>query len=196
MTGMTARRRCRLRVAVLHGLGTFLSRRATYLYGADVKREGFEDWVQVAGPRLHRSAFLLTGDWATAQDLVQHACTVAWSRFDALDQPEAFAQTVMARTSVSWWRRRWRAEVPHRDLPEPPADDPWSSVDRSSALRAALLRLPPRQRAVIVVRFLHDMSEAEAATALGWPVGTVKSTTARALAALRASGLDQMEALP
>lgn len=164
--------------------------------GGTGKRERFEEWVQAAGPRLHRSAFLLTGDWATAQDLVQHACAATWSRFEQLEQPEAFARTVMARTSASWWRRRWRGEVPHRELPEPPAHDPWAGVDRANAVRTALLTLPPRQRAVIVLRFLDDLSETEAADALGWPVGTVKSTTARAIAALRVSGLDQMETRP
>ena len=161
-----------------------------------MSREGFDDWVRSAGPRLHRSAFLLTGDWATAQDLVQHACAATWPRFDRLDQPEAFARTVMARTAASWWRRKWRGEVPHGELPEPAADDPWAGVDRSHAVRAAVLALPVRQRAVVVLRFLDEMSEAETAAALGWPVGTVKSTTARALTALRTAGLDQLEARP
>lgn len=161
-----------------------------------MRREGFDEWVQTAAPRLHRAAYLLTGDWGTAQDLVQHACTVTWRRFDMLDDPEGFARTVMARTASSWWRRKWHGEVPHGDLPEPAPDDPWSNVDRASAVRRALLALPPRQRAVVVLRFLDDLSEADAAAALGWPVGTVKSTTARALAALRAAGLEELEARP
>jgi RNA polymerase sigma-70 factor (sigma-E family) len=158
-----------------------------------VKREGFDGWVQTTAPRLHRSAFLLTGDWATAEDLVQHACTATWPRFDELDSPEAFARAVMARTAASWWRRKWRGEVAHGELPEPPPADPWEQVDQSAALRRALLALPAKQRAVVVLRYLDDLSEADAAAALGWKVGTVKSTTARALAALRGAGLEEME---
>lgn len=157
-----------------------------------MSREGFDDWVQNVAPRLHRAAFLLTGDWATAQDLVQHACAATWPRFEDLDHPEAFARTVMARSAASWWRRRWRGEIPHGQLPEPAPDDPWPDVDRAAAVQRALLALPPRQRAVVVLRFLDDLSEAETAAALGWPVGTVKSTTARALSALRASGIEEM----
>jgi RNA polymerase sigma-70 factor (sigma-E family) len=153
----------------------------------------FDEWVRSAAPRLHLSAFVLTSDWALAQDLVQHACAVTWSRFETISDPDAYAQRVMARTASAWWRRRWRGEVPHADLPEEPSPDPWDEVDGEAALRSALLRLPVRQRAVIVLRFLADMSEAQTAAALGWPVGTVKSTTARALGALRAAGLVESE---
>lgn len=159
-----------------------------------MKREGFDGWVAAAAPRLHRAAFVLTGDWAVAEDLVQHACAATWPQFDRLDQPEAFARAVMARTAASWWRRKWRGEVPHGELPEPAPQDPWDQVDRANAIRRALLALPARQRAVVVLRYLDDLSEADAAAALGWKVGTVKSTTARALAALRVAGLDEMEA--
>lgn len=89
---------------------------ATTRHGGPVRRVGFDAWVQAAGPRLHRAAFLLTGD---SQDLAQHACAATWPRFDSLDEPVAFARTVMARTASSWWRRKWRGEVPHGDIPEP-----------------------------------------------------------------------------
>lgn len=158
-----------------------------------MERQGFDEWVSTAAPRLHRTAFLLTGDWALGQDLVQHACAATWPRFPALDAPEAYARTVMVRTATSWWRRRWRGEVPHRDVPEPAAGDPWADVDRRHVLAAALRVLPPRQRVVLVLRFYDDLSEADTATVLGWPVGTVKSTTARALASLRGVGLDDLE---
>lgn len=161
-----------------------------------MKQAEFDDWVQTTAPRLHRAAYLLTGDWGTAQDLVQHACVQTWPRFGSLDNPEAFARTVMARTASSWWRRRWRGEIPTRDLPEPATEDPWAAVDRAAVVRQALLALPVKQRAVLMLRFLDDLSEADTATALGWPVGTVKSTTARALAALRGAGLDKTEARP
>lgn len=158
-----------------------------------MERKEFDGWAQVAGPRLHRVGYLLTGDWGAAEDLVQHALVATWRRFDRLDAPEAFARTVMARGAASRWRRKWHGEIPHGELPEPHAADPWSGVDTAHELRAALLALPARQRAVVVLRFLDDMSEAETAAALGWPAGTVKSTCARALAALRAAGTDNLE---
>lgn len=156
----------------------------------------FDAWVRSAAPRLQRSAFVLTGDWAMAQDLVQHACAVAWPRFESLAEPDAFAQKVMARTASAWWRRKWRGEVAHAELPDQVADDPWGEVDDRGVMRAALMRLPVRQRAVVVLRFVADLSEAETAAALGCPVGTVKSTTSRALAALRAAGLIESELQP
>ena len=156
-------------------------------------RDGFDEWVALTAPRLHRTAFLLTGDWALAQDLVQHACAATWPRFASLQHPEAYARTVVARTASSWWRRRWRGEVPHDELPEQSAPDGWADVDRRTVLAAALRALPARQRAVLVLRFYDDLSEEAVAQALGWPVGTVKSTTSRALAALRTAGLDDLE---
>lgn len=153
--------------------------------------EDFDGWVAATAPRLHRTAYLLVGDWGLAQDLVQHACAQTWPRFRQLESAEAYARTVMVRTATSWWRRKWRGELPTERLPEP-LDDPWTAVDRRDALRRALHSLPPKQRAVLVLRFYEDLSEADIAAALGWPAGTVKSTTARALAALRTSGLEDI----
>lgn len=159
-----------------------------------MERDGFDEWVSAAAPRLHRTAYLLTGDWALAQDLVQHACAATWPRFASLHEPDAYARTVMARTASSWWRRRWRGEVPHDQLPEQPAaSDCWADVDRRHVLASALRALPAKQRAVLVLRFYDDLSEPETARALGWPLGTVKSTTSRALASLRGAGLDDLE---
>lgn len=150
--------------------------------------EDFDEWVAVTAPRLHRTAYLLVGDWALAQDLVQHACASTWTRWSAVDAPEPYARSVMARTASSWWRRKWRGEVPTEVLPEG-GTDPWSEVDGRDVVGRALRSLPAKQRAVVVLRFFDDLSEAETAAALGWPVGTVKSTTSRALAALRAGEL-------
>jgi len=111
-----------------------------------LERREFDGWAQAAGPRLHRVGYLLTGDWGAAEDLVQHALVATWRRFDRLDAPEAFARTVMARGAASRWRRKWHGEVPHGDLPEPPAADPWSGVDTAHELRAALLALPAYRR--------------------------------------------------
>jgi RNA polymerase sigma-70 factor (sigma-E family) len=153
--------------------------------------EDFDGWVAATAPRLHRTAFLLVGDWALAQDLVQHACAQTWPRFTRTDSAEAYARTVMVRTAASWWRRKWRGEVPTARLPEV-GRDPWADVDRRDAMHRALRALPPRQRAVLILRFYDDLSEAEVARALGIAPGTVKSTTARALAALRHHGLEDI----
>jgi RNA polymerase sigma-70 factor (sigma-E family) len=158
-----------------------------------VERDEFDEWVSAAAPRLHRTAFLLTGDWALAQDLVQHACAATWPRFASLEEPEGYARTVMARTASSWWRRRWRGEVPHDQLPEQAATDAWPDVDRRHVLACALRALPAKQRAVLVLRFYDELSEGDTARALGWPLGNVKSTTSRALASLRSAGLDDLE---
>jgi RNA polymerase sigma factor (sigma-70 family) len=91
-------------------------------------------------------------------------------------------------TWSSWWRRRWRGELPTRQLPEVAAPDSYADVDRRHALRAALAQLPPRQRAVVVLRYHQDLSEAQVAELLGISAGTVKSQAARALASLRAQG--------
>lgn len=161
-----------------------------------MEQVGFDGWLREAAPRLHRSAFVLTGDWALAEDLVQHACAVTWRRFGGLDNPDAFAQTVMARTASSWWRRKWRGELPHAELPDRDVEDPWDAVAIGASMQAALMRLPLRQRTVLVLRFVADMSATDTAAALGWPAGTVKSTTARALTALRTAGLTESEARP
>lgn len=157
--------------------------------------EEFDDWSREVGPGLHRAAYLLTGDWGTAQDLVQHALLHTWRRFSSLHSPEAFARVVMARAAASHWRRRWRGEIPHGQTLEGELVDPWLQVDIVTDVRSALLALSPRQRAVVVLRFLDDLSEEATAQALGWPLGTVKSTTSRALGVLRENGFDLREAL-
>jgi RNA polymerase sigma-70 factor (sigma-E family) len=145
----------------------------------------FEGWVAAAGPRLVRSAYLLMGDQGLAEDLVQHACLATWPRFETVRDPDAYAREVMVRTATSWWRRKWRGEVPHADVPEVVASS--DDLDRRIELAQALRRLTPKQRAIVVLRFYEDLPEAEVAAALRLPIGTVRSTTSRALAALRRS---------
>ncbi len=98
--------------------------------------------------------------------------------------PEAYVKATMANTYASWWRRRWRGEVPHGDLPDRAGTADDAAEDRD-LLWQALGRLPRRQRAVVVLRFYEDLTEAQTAQALGIAVGTVKSQTSKALAALR-----------
>lgn len=151
--------------------------------------QAFRDLVRERGDSLVRTAYLLTGDWAKAEDLVQSALATTWSHWRSLRSPaaaEAYTRTSMARLATSWWRRKWRAEVPTAELPETVGRSPYDDVDLAHAVTAALATLTPRQRATVVLRYFDDLSEAATATALGCAVGTVKSTTAAALARLRA----------
>jgi RNA polymerase sigma-70 factor (sigma-E family) len=147
----------------------------------------FEEFVAVRGQALHRFGYALTGDWALAEDLLQTALARAYPRWSRVlrDDPEGYVRKIMVNTWSSWWRRRWRGEVPTARLPEPAGADGFAGVDHRQALRAALAQLPPRQRAVVVLRYHQDMSEAQVAELLGVSVGTVKSQAAKALARLR-----------
>ena len=151
-------------------------------------QQRFEAFVRARGPALQRTAYLLTGDWGLAEDLLQTALAKAclrWSRIRHED-PEGYVRAVLANTYATAWRRRWRGEVPVLDLPEGSAPDDWERADDRLHLAAALARLPRRQRAVVVLRFFDDLTETAVAAALGISVGTVKSQTAKALARLRA----------
>ncbi|WP_033343570.1 SigE family RNA polymerase sigma factor [Catenuloplanes japonicus] len=145
----------------------------------------FDDFVRSRTPALLRAAYLLTGDQHLAEDLVQSALARAhraWHRLEQVGNAEAYTRKIMYHLQVSWWRRRRIAEVLPGDLPDRGHND--DSALRIT-LRAALLRLPPRQRAVIVLRFFEDRTEAETADLLGITVGTVKSQSSKALAKLR-----------
>lgn len=155
-------------------------------------REAFEALVDARSTSLLRTAYLLTGDWGTAEDLLQTALAKTWFRWHAISDKqaaEAYVRQVMSRTFATWWRRRWRGETPTEFLPEAVGHDPYSRVEARDLLRRALAELPPRQRAIVVLRFYEDLSEAQVAEALGCSVGTVKSTVSRALVRLRQSGL-------
>ena len=153
----------------------------------------FEEYVAARGAALWRSAWLLTGDAHRAEDLVQAALVTCWRRWDQIARDGAvdgYVRRVLVTTYTDWWRRRWTGEVPTEVLP----DGAWVGADRAlTDLRhdvlAALATLPRGQRAVVVLRFYDDLTEAATAQTLGISVGTVKSQTARALKALRASSL-------
>jgi RNA polymerase sigma-70 factor (sigma-E family) len=157
---------------------------------AGTQREAFEAFVSARGQALQRFGFLLTSDWALAEDLVQTAFSRAyprWSRIEC-DAPEAYVRKIMVNTWSSWWRRRWRGEVPSASLPDVAADDAYQDVDCRHVVRSALAGLPHRQRLVLVLRYHEDLSEQQVAELLGISVGTVKSQAAKALAKLRADG--------
>ncbi len=155
--------------------------------------EGFREFVALRSRSLLRTAWLLTGDWHTAQDLVQTALAKTWPRWGRLtrqDQPELYVRRVMVNTYATWWRRKWRGEVPSETLADDAATgDLYGDVDLRETVQAALASLPRRQRAAVVLRYFDDLTEAQAADVLGCSVGTVKSQTSRALAKLRVSPL-------
>lgn len=150
----------------------------------------FEDFVGARSNALQRFGYLLTGDWGLAEDLLQTAMARAYQRWPRIhgDNPEAYVRKIMVNTWSSWWRRRWRAEMPTDAVPESPARDQYADVDRREVVRAALAALPPRQRAVLVLRYHEDLSEHQVAALLGITAGTVKSQAARALGKLRDDG--------
>jgi RNA polymerase sigma-70 factor (sigma-E family) len=147
-------------------------------------RSGFEAFVTARRPALLRTAYLLTGSHADAEDLVQVALVKTvphWRRI--ADRPEPYVRQVLARESISRWRRRRWREPATAVLPERPVVGP--DVDRRLVLERALGALPPRQRAVIVLRYYEDLTEKETASVLGIAVGTVKSQARDGLARLR-----------
>ncbi len=145
---------------------------------------GFTEWVEGVERQLLRSAYLLTGDLARAEDLVQDALVkvaVRWRRLRD-GNPTAYARTIIVRDNVSSWRRR-RREVTVETVVGTRAVS--SDPDAELVVRRALARLTPAQRAVVVLRHFDDLSERETADVLGVSVGTVKSQNSAALARLR-----------
>ena len=152
------------------------------------ERDSFEQYVAARRGALLRTAYLLTGNAHDAEALVQSTLinvVPKWSRIAGNQEP--YVRKVLARESVSRWRRRRWREVHTDRVPETATEAPG---DDRLALRHALARLAPRQRAVIVLRYYEDLTEAETADVLGCAVVTVKSQAHHALQALR-RGLGQ-----
>jgi RNA polymerase sigma-70 factor (sigma-E family) len=146
----------------------------------------FRAFVIARSPGLLRTAFLLTHDQGLAEDLLQTALTKTWFVWARLDEdPYRYVRRVLVTTSVSWWRRRWRGEVPTERLPERPVAGGFDDRAAGQDLWDAMGRLPMRQRAVVALRYYEDLSEAETAELLGCSVGTVKSQCSKALANLK-----------
>jgi RNA polymerase sigma-70 factor (sigma-E family) len=152
--------------------------------------EGFEQFVELRQRALQRTGWLLTGDWALAEDLVQTALARTWPRWERItrrDDPEVYVRRVMVNTWSSWSRRKWRGERPHGELPDQAdSGDLAGEAVQRLAVRRVLGTLTSRQRAVLALRVFDDMSEAQTAEVLGCAVGTVKSTMSQALERLRA----------
>ena len=148
--------------------------------------DGFDEFVVSRSTRLLRSAYLLTSDWATAEDLLQSALVKAWSAWSRIEgDPEPYVRRILVNTHASWWRRRWRGELPSAELPEVADEGEAGRTDDRDELWHALRRLPVRQRTVLVLRYFENLTDAEIADAMDCSLGTVKSQASRALAKLR-----------
>jgi len=168
-----------------------------------VSESEFEAYVRGRAAALTRVAFLLTGDQHLAEDLVQQTLLQVagvWRRVAADGDPDPYVRKVLYHQHVSWWRRRSRrvAEVSESGVvrAEPADADPSDRVVAALAVRQALARLAPRQRAVLVLRYYEDLSESQTAEALGVRVGTVKSQVRDALARLRELAPELADGLP
>jgi RNA polymerase sigma-70 factor (sigma-E family) len=157
-----------------------------------IDTDGGEDFSAFAisrWPGLVRLAFGLTGDRWLAEDIAQTTLArayVAWRRVSRADDPDAYLRRILINTSHRRFRGRRVTEQPG-DPPETPVDGPAELVGQRAALLAALQQLPPRQRAVIVLRYWDDLTDTQIAAALGCSPGTVRSQLSRALAKLRVS---------
>ncbi|WP_191844310.1 SigE family RNA polymerase sigma factor [Catellatospora chokoriensis] len=147
--------------------------------------EGFREFVQLRYGALLRTAYLLTGSTHAAEDLVQSALLKAYRRWDLVDEPMAYLRRALVNQRTSVWRRIGSRELLTGVLPDRGrADGSAAHADRDE-LMAALAKLPVRMRAVLVLRYWEDMSEADTAALMGCSVGSVKSQASRGLARLR-----------
>lgn len=160
-------------------------------------RAGFAEFVALRSPALQRAAYLMVGDVGLAQDLVQEALTktyVAWPRLRDPANAEAYTRKAITTTAITWFRKRsWNGERATGAVPERATAGHAEAIVVRRTLMEALGQLPPRQRAVIVLRFYEDLTEHQTAAALGCAVGTVKSQTSAALVKLRALTGDDLD---
>jgi len=153
----------------------------------------FAAYMAARQPSLLRTAYLLTGDRHAAEDLVQTAFAklyLAWDKVERREAIDGYVRRILVNEHTSLWRRGWkRNEVAAGDPPEQDVRDRHDEGD-VAAVWAFVQTLPRKQRAVIVLRYYEDLSEAETARVLGISVGTVKSQASRALAAMRSRVAD------
>jgi RNA polymerase sigma-70 factor (sigma-E family) len=148
----------------------------------------YVEYVTARTPHLRRLAYLLCGDGHRADDHVQQALVqlyVHWRRARAVEHLDRYVRKILVRVHLDERRRAWSSRVRLMDTPPDTPQPVGSEVEDRTVLRAALAQVPPRQRAVRVLRFLCDLPVDEVAEALGCSPGTVKSQTSHGLAALR-----------
>ncbi len=171
-------------------VGTLVSSGGTVGRGArEAARDAdFSAYMAARQPSLLRTAYLLTGERAQAEDLVQTAFAklyLSWDRIRDRESLDGYVRRILVNEHNSLWRRPWRrSERPSETLPDSPVVEQYDD-GHGAAVWSFVQTLPPKQRAVIVLRYYEDLSEAEIATVLGISSGTVKSQASRALAGLR-----------
>ena len=158
---------------------------------AQAADDDFREFVTTRWSGLLRTAYLLTGDRARAEDLVQSALVRAHRHWPAVRREgtaEAYVRKIMVNLNTDWWRRLGSRERRVESVPDHGQEtDAYAAFELREELWAALQQLPTRMRAALVLRFFEDLSEAETAAVLGCSVGTVKSQCSRGLARLRLS---------
>ncbi len=157
--------------------------------GGGSRDEEFSAYLHARRAALLRTAYLLTGDAHLAEDIVQTSLAklyLAWDRVRDHGQLDPYVRRIMVNETTSWWRRAWRRREHSTDrLPDTEGYHDRYDDGLGADLWAAVHTLPPRARAVVVLRYYEQLTEAETAAELGISVGTVKSQCSRALAALR-----------
>ncbi len=162
---------------------------------AEAGWSAFELFVAEHGDRLLHTAYGLCGDWQHAEDLVQQALTAVARRWDVIEtNPLGYAYRCVVRTNIDRWRalrRRPEVLLDPRHLATTGAA--VSDTLDDGTVAAALQALPPRQRAIVVLRYLQDLSEADTAAALGISIGAVKSGASRGVARLRRTSFQEVD---
>lgn len=156
----------------------------------------FAEWMSARQPALLRTAYLLTSDHHSAEDLVQTTLAkvyLSWGKVRDRAAIDGYARRILVNENNSLWRRAWKKrETVSDQVPDwVPAHDEYDE-GRSSALWDLVQTLPRKQRAAVVLRYYEELTEAETAEVLGVSVGTVKSQTSRALATLRTRATDTL----
>jgi RNA polymerase sigma-70 factor (sigma-E family) len=154
------------------------------------------DYINARWPALVRYATVVTGDPADGEELAQAVLvrvTARWWRLHDKDNLDAYVRAAIVRGHINQRLRLRRRELRVADPPSSVVRDPAEATVRAVDVRRALASLPPRQRAVLALRFLDDLTEAQTAGVLGCSVGTVKSQTSKALAKLRATFPDLID---
>ena len=130
----------------------------------DRRASTFDEFVAARSAALLRTAYLLTHDHALAEDLLQTALTKAWFAWRRIDgDPEPYVRKILVNTYASWWRRKWNGEHADRGAARGGARRPTTPRTEPTTCGTAMERLPRRQRAVVVLRYFEDLTEAETA---------------------------------
>lgn len=147
----------------------------------------FDSWVAARGPALMRLAYVLTGNRADAEDVVQDALSRAlarWSRIRGVADPDAYVRRMVVNAHVSWWRRFRRRETPVETVADSAVVERVQPEERDRLWRACLA-LPVDQRTAVVLRFYEDLEYAEIADLTGVREGSVRSRVSRGIATMR-----------